>query len=153
MVSDLIDAGGAGFRVADEDLLAAGLFGLGRVRPDERDGVEELVLLAVVGVLAGQAFDEIVVDEAGAENVIAFGEDEAHLLFGVRIEVDQAGGLGLDLHGVQQLAVHPKAEHDGLGVVGALARQAEADGVFAVELDAAVGLDGAGIDAADLACP
>ena len=42
-----------------------------------------------------------------------------------------------------------KASDDRLAVGGALALQAEADGVFAVELDAALGFDGAEIDAAD----
>ena len=41
------------------------------------------------------------------------------------------------------------AEDDGLAVGGALALQAEADGVLAIELDAALGFDGAEIDAAD----
>ena len=146
---DLCDAGGAGIGIADEDLGAAGRRGLGSVGADEGDGIQVLVFLAVVGVLGVEAFDEFVVEEGGAEDVIALGEEEAHLLFGVRIEVDQFGWLGFDGHGVEELAVHPESEHHGLGVGRALAGETEADDVNAIEFDAAAGLDGAEIDAAD----
>ncbi len=80
--------------------------------------------------------DEIVVEERRAENVIAFGQVNAHLAVGERIEVDQLGGLGLDVQSVEQLAVHLEGHFDRLGVGAALAGETEADGVFAVEIDA-----------------
>ena len=46
---DLLHASRARIRVADQNLLAAGLLGLGREGTDEGDRVDELVLLAVVG--------------------------------------------------------------------------------------------------------
>ena len=71
------------------------------------------------------------------------------MLFGIRVEVDQLGRLGFDRHALRQLAIDPEGQGDGLGVGGALAWQAEADGVIAVEIDAEGGFDGAAIEAGD----
>ena len=133
---DLVHAGLPGFRIADQNLLAAGALHIGGKRPDEDDRIQKLVLLVAVGIFIGQRLDEIVVDEARAENVIALGQIQAHFGFRVRIEVDQLRRLGFDRHGLQQLAVHPEAERDRLGVGGALAGHAEADDVIAVPFHA-----------------
>ena len=109
---DARDARLARGRVADQDLLAASLFDLRRKGSDELDHVQELVLLVGIRFLVGKRFDEIVVDEAGAEDVIAFGQHQLELFFGIRIEVDKLGRFGLDLHRMQKLAIHPKSERN-----------------------------------------
>ncbi len=99
--------------------------------------------------MALEVLDEPVVNESGAEDVIAFRQKEAHLLFGVGVEVHQLGRLGLHLHGVQQLAVHPEGQRYRFPVGRTLPLQAEANRILPVEFDAAPGLDRAEIDAAD----
>jgi hypothetical protein len=50
--NDLLDADGTGIRIADEDLGTARRRRLGSVGADEGQGIDELILLAVVGVEA-----------------------------------------------------------------------------------------------------
>ena len=57
-------------RIADQDFLAAGRLDRGFVRPHECDRVDELVLLAVVGVVGRKAFREVVVEKRRAEDVL-----------------------------------------------------------------------------------
>jgi hypothetical protein len=86
---DLFNASRPGIRVADQYFLAARLLGPGWKRPDEEHRTDELVLLVVVDLLHRKALDELVVDECGAESVIAFGQKQPHFFFRVRIEVNE----------------------------------------------------------------
>ena len=89
------------------------------------------------------------INEAGAKDMVAFGQDEAEFLFGVGAEVFEPGGLGLDGSGVEEFAVHPEAKSDRGAVGSAVAREADSDDVFAVPFDAVGGFDGGAVDAAD----
>ena len=81
--------------------------------------------------------------------MVAFGQREAHLLFRLRIEKDQAGRLGFHHLAAEQLAIHPEAQHHRFGVRRAFPGQREAHGVLAVEIDAVTGFDGAGVHPPD----
>ena len=93
---DALHAGGSRLGIANQDLLAAGVFRFGGVGSDEGQRIDKLVLLTVVQIGLGDSADEIVVEEAGAEGVLAFGKMHAHVFFGIRIEVDELGRLGFD---------------------------------------------------------
>ncbi len=71
---DSLDAGTAGLGIADRIFLRLSLSAFACERPDEDDRVEELVHVPVVRVLFRQDLDELVVDEARPEHVIAFGQ-------------------------------------------------------------------------------
>jgi len=91
---DLLDARLTSCRIADQDLLPAGLFDLGGKRPLKRDCADELVLLVVVRFLVVlESFNEIVVQKRGAENVIAFGKVNPELRVRERIEINQLRGF------------------------------------------------------------
>src|SRR5262249_47336593 len=70
--------------------------------------------------------------------------------FRIRIEVHEPRWLGLDRLGFEKLSIHPKAERDRSGVLRALARESDANGVVAGEVDAVLAFNSAAIDAADL---
>ena len=50
----------------------AGAFGFFGERADEENGFQEFVLFVAVSVFVGEGFDEFVVDEADAEDVVSF---------------------------------------------------------------------------------
>ena len=109
---DAVDAARTGRRIADQDALAARLLTRRGERPDDGDRADPLVDRVLVDVLLRQRLDERIVDEPEAQRVIAFGNRDADALLGKRVEIDEAGRLGLDRHGVGQLPVHPEAERD-----------------------------------------
>src|SRR5215831_19003607 len=57
--------------IANQNMLSAFLNGLRRKRSDEVDRLQELVDLAIVGVLVRKRADEIVADEPRAEDMIS----------------------------------------------------------------------------------
>ena len=150
---DLLHAGTARRGVAGQDPAAAFFVGSRRMRSNENDRVEKLVLAAVVGGLVRERRHEFIADEASPKQMVAFGQRERQLFLGVRIEVDQARRFGL--HGLrrQQRAVHPEAERDGRRVASVhrwpLAWQPEAHRVLAAKLDAVLSLDRAAIETAN----
>ena len=150
VADNLLHTGLAGIRVADQDPGAAGRFVLRFEGTLEHDAVGELVALLVVKVARSQALHKIVVDETRTEDVIAFGQQQPHLLLRIRVEKDQAGGFGLHHLAADRLSIHPEAQHHRLGGRRrAFAGQGDADGVLAIEIDAVGGFDGAGIHPPD----
>src|SRR5207249_9674814 len=119
----------------NQDLLAAGALHRGSEWAFKSDGVQKLVLLAVVRILRRHALDEIVVDEGESKNVIARWQIQAHLLFRIGIEIDQLGRLGLDGLALEEFAIHPEPHIDWLRVLTALARETDVENVFGVPLD------------------
>ena len=103
---------------------------------------------------AGRRLHERVVDEAGAEHVIAFGQLTPQLFLGVRIEVDR-GPTASSRPSCWRSARRPSTSPASPGAASwpftwrPLAGKADADRVVAGELDAVFGFDGAAIDAAD----
>ena len=78
--------------------------------------------------------------------MIAFGQHQLELFFGIRIEVHQLRRLGLHLHRMQQLAIHPKAHFHRRGISRTLAGQANADHIFGIPIHPMRSLDGAAVD-------
>ena len=135
---DLLDADRSGIRIADEDLRTARRRRLGSVGSDERDGIDELVLLAIVGVFGGEALDEIVVDEGGAEDVIAFREERGASALRSRDRSRPAWrAWSRQAWSCSSLPSIQKASITGLASGARSPWQPEADDVFAIELDAA----------------
>ena len=99
---DLIHARLPGFRIANQNLLPAGALDIRGEWSLKDDRIQILVLLAVVRIFLGQCFDEVVVDETRAEDVVAGGQVQAHLGFRVRIEINQFRRLGFDGHRLHQ---------------------------------------------------
>ena len=78
--------------------------------------------------------------------MIAFGQHQLELFFGIRIEVHQLRRLGFHLHRMQQLAIHPKAHFHRRGISRTLAGQANADHIFGIPIHPMRSLDGAAVD-------
>ena len=152
-----VDTRRSGLRIADQDAFAAGLLFRQREGPDDRHRADPLVGRVLVDVLLGERLHEIVVDEAEANVMVAFRQRHPDRFLGVRIEIHQARRLGLDDLRLDQLSVHPDTEGHGLGggepLARPLARQANAEVVVGVEVDAVCRLHIARIDSAEILEP
>ena len=129
-------------RIAGQDFPATGALGLEREWAHECDRIQKLVGLAVVSLFLRQAFHCGIINETGPECMVSFRQRHPEFLHRIRVKVDEARGFGFDRHAMEQLAIHPETHRHRLGVLGALAGQANADDILAIPFHTVRGFDG-----------